>query len=143
MPCLVALCNPCAVVSFAVLLPIPANPLPLPLPSPPPLPNPSSPPTPCPCPSPPPGCLGLALLRSLSLAASGSPTAEASCQTNTAGQLDGLSRKLLLLEDSYLGKVRERAGMWFKRRSSMATHAGICKQNGRHAALTGGVCLCG
>jgi hypothetical protein len=51
------------------------------------------------------GCLGLALLRGLSLAASGSPTAEASCQTSTAGQLDGLSRKLMLLEDSYLGKV--------------------------------------
>jgi membrane protein involved in colicin uptake len=30
---------------------------------------------------------------------------DAACQTSTAGQLDGLNRRLLLLEDSYLSKV--------------------------------------
>jgi hypothetical protein len=49
----------------------------------------------------------LALLRGLSLLASGNNgvTADVSCQTSTIGQLEGLNRKLLLLEDSYLSKV--------------------------------------
>lgn len=62
------------------------------------------------------GCLGLALLRGLSLLSSGSSSSspgvggavDACCQTSTVGQLEGLNRKLLLLEDNYLGKV----GVW-------------------------------
>lgn len=56
------------------------------------------------------GCLGLALLRGLSLIASGSSTADASCQTSATAQLEGISRKLLMLEDGYLEKVGVGAG---------------------------------
>jgi hypothetical protein len=66
------------------------------------------------------GCLALALLRGLSALTTSSSRSislitgtssssgsgiDAACQTTTAGQLDGLNRRLLLLEDSYLSKV--------------------------------------
>lgn len=50
------------------------------------------------------GCLALALLQALS-ASGGATTVDSGCQTSSAGQIEGLGKRLLQLEDSYMAKV--------------------------------------
>eukprot|EP00878_Enallax_costatus_P044610 GHUV01053297.1.p1 GENE.GHUV01053297.1~~GHUV01053297.1.p1 ORF type:complete len:158 (+),score=54.46 GHUV01053297.1:1170-1643(+) len=53
------------------------------------------------------GCLGLALVQALATTA-GASTTDSSCQTSSIGHVEGLNKRLLQLEDSYMTRVRLR-----------------------------------
>lgn len=53
------------------------------------------------------GCLILALVQALANTA-GAASVDNGCQTSTLGHVEGLNKRLLHLEDSYMTKVRWR-----------------------------------
>eukprot|EP00878_Enallax_costatus_P034253 GHUV01037968.1.p1 GENE.GHUV01037968.1~~GHUV01037968.1.p1 ORF type:complete len:337 (+),score=129.16 GHUV01037968.1:1170-2180(+) len=53
------------------------------------------------------GCLGLALVQALATTA-GASTTDSSCQTSSIGHVEGLNKRLLQLEDSYMTRAAQK-----------------------------------